>query len=143
MVLSDSRWQDWPYTGRSTGAYNVFYQGGPIDHWTHVPGPVAQYSAEMEHNTVLTAAKALAHFRMINIGLFNKDTDVVTEQEYLIIMDIKSAICMDKYNKEIKQTINISRRMHFVRNGEKWNFHKTMWCERVMKLADIVTNNIS
>ena len=45
MDLSDSSWQYFPDTGGSTGAYNIFYQGGPIDHGTHVPVPVAQYSA--------------------------------------------------------------------------------------------------
>ena len=42
MVLSDSSWQDSPETDRSTGAYMIFYQGGPIYHNTHFPGPVAQ-----------------------------------------------------------------------------------------------------
>ena len=45
MDFSDSSWQDFPDTGRSTGAYIIFYQGGPIDHGTHVPGPVSQSSA--------------------------------------------------------------------------------------------------
>ena len=47
MDFSDSSWQDCPDTGRSTGAYNIFYQGGPIDHGTHVPGPVVKSSAEV------------------------------------------------------------------------------------------------
>ena len=42
MVFSDSSWQDCPDTVRSTGAYIIFYQGWPIDHVTHVPGPVSQ-----------------------------------------------------------------------------------------------------
>ena len=42
MDFSDSSWQDCPYTGRSTGAYIIFYQGGPIDHGTHVTGPFSQ-----------------------------------------------------------------------------------------------------
>ena len=46
MAFSDSSWQDCPDTGRSTGAYIIFYQGGPIDHGTYVPGPVAQSSTE-------------------------------------------------------------------------------------------------
>ena len=50
MAFSDSSWQDCPDTGRRTGAYIIFYQGGPIDHGTHVPGPVAQYSSESEYN---------------------------------------------------------------------------------------------
>ena len=28
MAFSDSSWQDFPDTGRSTGAYIIFYQGG-------------------------------------------------------------------------------------------------------------------
>ena len=47
MDFSDSSWQDCPDTGRSTGAYIIFYQGGPINHGTHVPGPVTQSSAEV------------------------------------------------------------------------------------------------
>ena len=47
MAFSDSSWQDFPDTGRSTGAYIIFYQYGPIDHGIHVPGPVAQSSAEI------------------------------------------------------------------------------------------------
>ena len=45
MSFSDSSWQDCPDTGRSTGAYIIYYQGVPIDHGTHVPVPVAQSSA--------------------------------------------------------------------------------------------------
>ena len=48
MDFSDSSWQYFPDTGRSTGAYIIFYQGGPIDHDTHVPVPVAQSSSESE-----------------------------------------------------------------------------------------------
>ena len=48
MAFSDSSWQDFPDTGRSTGAYISYYQGVPIDHGTHVPVPVAQSSAESE-----------------------------------------------------------------------------------------------
>ena len=47
MAFYDFSWQDCPDTGISTGAYIIFYQGGPIDHGTHVPVPVAQYSAEV------------------------------------------------------------------------------------------------
>ena len=65
MAFSDSSWQDCPDTGRSTGAYINFYQGGPIDHGTHVPGPVAQSSAESEYNAACTAGMALAHYIML------------------------------------------------------------------------------
>ena len=46
MDLSDYSWQYFPYTGRITGAYIIFYQGGQIDHGTHVPRPVSQSSAK-------------------------------------------------------------------------------------------------
>ena len=42
MAFSDSSWQDCPDTGISIGAYIIFYQCGPIEHGTHVPGPVSQ-----------------------------------------------------------------------------------------------------
>ena len=48
MLLSDSRWKDCPDNSISTGSYIVFYQNVKIDHCTHVPGPVAQSSAEIE-----------------------------------------------------------------------------------------------
>ena len=45
MNVSDSIWKDCPDTGRSTGSYIIFYQGGTINHCTHVPEPVAQSSS--------------------------------------------------------------------------------------------------
>ena len=42
MVFSDSSCQDFQDTGRSTGAYMIFYQGGTIDHGKHVIGSVSQ-----------------------------------------------------------------------------------------------------
>ena len=46
MAFSDYSWQDCPDTGISPGAYMKFYQGGTIDHGTHVTGPVSQPSAQ-------------------------------------------------------------------------------------------------
>ena len=65
MAFYDSSWQDCQDTGISTGAYIIMYQGGPIDHGTHVPGPVAQPSAESEYNTACTSGISLAHLRML------------------------------------------------------------------------------
>ena len=42
MAFSDSSWQYFSDTGISSGEYIIFYQGGTIDHVTHVSGPVAQ-----------------------------------------------------------------------------------------------------
>ena len=40
---------------------------------------------------------------------------------------------------ENKHTRHISRRMHFVRNGEKCKMHKIDWCEGGLQLAEIGT----
>ena len=45
MDLSDYSWQNCPDTGKITGSYIIFYQGGPTDHGTHVPGPVYKSGA--------------------------------------------------------------------------------------------------
>ena len=55
----------------------MFYQGGSIDHCTHVTGTVAQYSAESEYNSVFTAGMDLAHFSMLNNEFLKKYLDVV------------------------------------------------------------------
>ena len=143
MDSSDSSWQHCPETGRSTGAYIIFYQGGPIDHGTHVSRTVAQYIAESEYNEACTAGMALAHFRMLVHELLNEDTDMVPKEAPLIILDSKSAMCMAKNGKDTKHIRHIARRMHFVRNGEKCKMHKIDWCEVGLQLAGIGTNNVS
>ena len=42
IVFSDYNWQYFPDVERSKGSNVIFYQGGTIDHYIHVPGPVAQ-----------------------------------------------------------------------------------------------------
>ena len=77
MYFYDYSWQYCPYTGISTGTYVIFYQGEPIDHGTHVSVPVSQSSAEIEYNAACTTGMALAHFRMLNHELLNKNPDRV------------------------------------------------------------------
>ena len=128
MAFSYSSWQYCPDTGRSTGAYIIFYQGETINHGTHVTGPVAQSSAESEYNAACTAGMALAHFRMLIHEFLNEDPDMVPKEAHLIVLDIKSSVCMAKNGKDIKHTRHITRRMHFLRNGEKCKMHKIDWC---------------
>ena len=142
MGFSDSSLQDYPDTEISTGAYIVFYQGGPIDHGTHVPGPISQSSAESEYNVACTARKSLAHFRMLIREFLNKDPDIVLEEATLIVLYSKSDIFMAKNGKDTKHTRHIARRMHFVSNREKLNIHKIDWCEGGMQLADMATKNV-
>ena len=85
----------------------------------------------------------LAHFRILIHELLNKDTDIVPDESPLIVLDIKSAMCMAKNGKDTKHTRHIARRMHFVRNGEKCKIHKIDWCEGGLQLADIATKDVS
>ena len=78
MVFSDSIWRECPNNSRSTGAYFVFHQNGPIDHCTYVPGSVSHYSAESSYNLLCTSIMSLAHIRMINNELLSTDIDLVT-----------------------------------------------------------------
>ena len=50
----------------------------------------------------------------------NKDTDIVPEEATLIILDSKYAVCMSKNGKDTKHTRQVTRRVNFVRNGEKF-----------------------
>ena len=126
MDFSGSSWQYCPDTGRSTGAYMIFYQGGPIDHVTHIPGPVAQSIAESEYNAACTEGMSLSNFRMLIHELLNKCPDRVPEEAPLIVLDGKSSMCMAKNGKDTKHTRHISSRMHFIRNGEKCNRQKSI-----------------
>ena len=86
---------------------------------------------------------ALAHFRILVHELLNEDPDMVPKEAPLILLDSKSAMCTAKNSKYTKHTIQIARRMHFVRNGEKWKMHQIDWCEEVLQLVDIGTKNVS
>ena len=120
----------------------MFYQGGPIDHYTNVTGPVSQSSSGSEYNAACPAGIYLAHLGMINNELLNKDPDVVPEQAPLIILVRKSAICVDGNIKDTKHTRHIFRRIHLLINGEECNLQKTVWFEGGLKLGDIGTNNV-
>ena len=79
----------------------------------------------------------LAHFRMLNHELLNKDPDIFPEESPLIILDRMSYICMSNKGKKTKHTRHISRRVHFVRNVEKCKMKKIDCCEGGLQLTDI------
>ena len=60
MGFSNSIWKDCPDTRRSTRTYIIFYQGGPIDYGTNVPGPVSQSSAKSDYSVSFTSGMDLA-----------------------------------------------------------------------------------
>ena len=69
------------------------------------------------------------------------DPYIVPEEAPLIILDSKSSVFMAKDVKDAKHTRNIDRRLHCVRNGEKWKMQNIDWCEGGLKLANIETKN--
>ena len=77
MAFYDSSWKNCPDTGKSTGVCIIFDQGRPIDHGTHVPGPVSKSSVESKYNEACNAGMDLAHFRMLIHELLNKDKYIV------------------------------------------------------------------
>ena len=85
----------------------------------------------------------LAHFRMLVAELLNEDPDMVPEEAPLIVLDSKSAQCMAKNGRDTKHTRHIARRIHFVRNGEKFKMNRIEWCEGALQLEDIGTKNLS
>ena len=122
MVFSYYICQDCPDTGRITviNIYiYIFYQGGPIDHCTHVPGPFSQSTVESDYNASCTAGMDPAHFRMLKTYLLNKYVYVAPEQATPIILDIKSDIFMAYNRNDTKHTIHIYIKMNLVRNGEE------------------------
>ena len=129
MAFYDSSQQYCPGTGRSTGAYIIFYQGGPVYHGTHVPGPVSQSIAESEYNAACTVGMDLPCLRMLIHELLNNYPCIVPEEAPLVFLDGKSTMCMAKNGKDTKHARHIARRIHFVRNEEKRNMHKIGWCE--------------
>ena len=71
----------------------------------------------------------------------NKDPDIVTEEDSLIVLGSKSDICMADNVKYTKHTRHIAGRMHLVKNGEKFKIHNIGWCEGGLRLKDIGTKN--
>ena len=53
-----------------------------------------------------------------------------------------SHLVMAKKGKDTKHTKHISRRIHFVSNGEKFKMNHIYWCEGVLQLAYIGTKNV-
>ena len=68
---------------------------------------------------------------------------MVPKEAPFIVLNSKSDMYMAHNDKDTKHTRHIARRMHFVRNGEKYNMHKIDWCEGGLQLADIGTKNVS
>ena len=85
---------------------------------------------------------SLAYFRMLIHELLNKDPEIVLEEDPLIVLDSKSAMCMANNGKDTEHTRHISKILNFVRNEENWKMNKIDWCEGGLQLADIAIKNV-
>ena len=140
LTFSDSSWQDCVDTGRSTGAYYIFYQGGIVDMSSNVPDPVAMSSAEAEYNEAAVATMSTAHLHMMLDELeLRAGTDKLHEHPIKILLDNQSAVAMGQSFKDTKHTRHIWRHFHYVRQGEHSGMHKLHWIPNHFQLADIGT----
>ena len=60
---------------------------------------MSQSSAKSEYNEACTARIALTHFGMLTHEFLNKDTCIVPEEDFLIVLDSKYVMRMDKNGK--------------------------------------------
>jgi Reverse transcriptase (RNA-dependent DNA polymerase) len=139
-VFCDSSWQDDQDTGRSTGGYHIFCQGGIIESATTLPDPVAMSSAEAEYNNSCVAGMAATATMMLINEIRGLDPDSPIRTPILI--DNKAAISMGESFRDTKRTRHILRRYHYVR----WMVEKEravlIWIPGDIQLADPATKNL-
>jgi hypothetical protein len=138
FTFSDSSWNDDIDTGRSTGAFLVYYMGGIVDHSSNLPDPIALSSAEAEYNESCIACMATNHLSMM-LDEFEVRSSRDIRQPVPIILDSSSAIAMGNSFKDTKHTRHIMRRYHFVREGVASKKFILFWITTDLQLADIGT----
>ncbi len=102
-------WNDCADTGKSTGGYLSFNQGGSTDYSSHLPVHVAMSSGEAEYISAAVACMRASPLRMLIydlrfMGCDHYDQDVVKLEPARIIIDNEAAIpmCFNQDNKVIK-----------------------------------------
>ena len=105
VTFTDSSWNDCIDTGRITGGNCSIMQGGPVDHSSHLPIPVAMSSGEAEYISAATACMRASHLRMLIYDLnylctAEYDGDILNPKPAKILIDNEAAICMAKCNKD-------------------------------------------
>ena len=140
--MHDSSWQDCTDTGRSTGLYIIFSQGGTVDYSTYVPCPVAMSSAEAECNAGAVAGMAMSHIRMLFNELEGHEADIIRNGPLTMFCDSASAIAIVNSDKDIKSLRHCKRRLLFMRQlrieGEQCFKH----IRKEFMLADGGTKNL-
>ena len=138
----DSSWQDCPDTGKSTGCYIHFMQGGPVDFSTFVPSPVAMSSAESETNAGANAAMAMQYIRMIRNELDGREVDLLTDPPLLMLCDNSSAVTIANTDKDVKSMRHCKRRLFYMRQLRKEKELMYQYLDNQFMVADIGTKNL-
>lgn len=142
LGMHDSSWNDCPDTGRSTGSYQLFVQGGPVDFSTFVPAPVAMSSAEAENNAGAAAGLAMSHIRMLWNELNFEDPDDLLVPPILMLCDNKSAVMMANSEKDSTAQRHTKRRLMVMRQLRRELELRWLHLSNKNMLADIGTKNL-
>ena len=132
-TFSDSSWNDCVNTGRNTGGNITTIQGGPVDHSSHLPIPVAISRGGAEYISAAVACIRASHLCMLTYDLKylvtpKYDEDNLDFEPAKIIIDNEAAICMAKYNKDSSAgNRHVARRFHYIRQGTALKEHNFEW----------------
>jgi hypothetical protein len=140
ITFSDSSWQDCADSGRSTGGYHIFMQGGIVDSASCMPDPVALSSAEAEYNMVCVATTATNPVAMLVQELRDNDPD--RPLAVPIMIDNRAAISMGQSFRDTRHTRHILRRFHYVRWMVGQHRILLCWVPGAVQLADPATKNL-
>ena len=141
ITFSDLSWQDCPDSGRSTGGYTTFFQGGVIDSASGLPDPVALSSSEAEYNQACVAAMASNALAMLIQEVRGNDPD--EPLAIPLLLDNKSAISMGESYRDTKHNRHIMRRFHYTRWMVKDGRIVLKWVPGEIQMADPNTKNLS
>ena len=147
--FSDSSWQDCPDTGKSTGGYKIFCQGGLIEANSTMPVPVALSSAEAEYLSCCNLGAMLYHlrellyeFEYLGSSKYNLD-GLYGASPSIMLIDNQATVAMSKNYRVTAKNRHIGRRWHFVRRGVQAKLFKLQWIPAEDQLADDMTKTQS
>ena len=141
VMFTDSFWQDCPDTGRSTGGYLLYHQGGLVDGGSFVPNPVALSSAEAEYNALAHAMQATTGTRQLIQELYGNHPD--TPLSIPCLCDSESALIIGSNLKDTKRTRHIQRRIHYVRDNFASMAFEAEKIEGELNPANVGTKNLA
>ena len=140
--MHDSSWQDCPDTGKSTGSFLIFSQGGIVDFSTFVPSPVAMSSAEAECNAGAAAGMAMYHIRMLDNEINGLEADLIPTPPVLMLCDSERAVTITNSDKDIKSLRHCKRRLLYMRQQGIEGEQRYQYITNDYMLADGGTKNL-